>query len=278
MGTPASTPGRQCLSISPAQSHSQVRPGRSHHLGPIGTNLVNPELAHDDVVNSGGDFPPDIVIPTGVELEVDGTCRERAGLWAPPQHHAGPQSQPSPSTCISHHSSLPLLHAPCSAAGRDLHSLCPLPNTPKPLISKAGQKGAAWLTRSVKTTSTQPRDRQKTNRTLEGGSLSHLAAREGVKAGSKTTWASRAFPKHLCYGTSSKQRSPFAADTLISRADELAPGSLSSGAPILAPRVEFTEPWVSPRHRQAALTFRYCMSSAGIKASPKPPRVTYPVA
>lgn len=51
---------------------------------PIGTDLVDPKLAHDDVVNGGGDFPPDVMIPTGVKLEVDGTCGEpwaQGGNW-----------------------------------------------------------------------------------------------------------------------------------------------------------------------------------------------------
>lgn len=60
------------------------------------THLVDPELAHDDVVHSGGDFPPDIVIPTGVELQVDGACRDRndlssAGADAPQSPPPAPQ-------------------------------------------------------------------------------------------------------------------------------------------------------------------------------------------
>ena len=35
------------------------------------THLVNPQFAHYDVVHRGGDFSPHIVIPTGVELQVD---------------------------------------------------------------------------------------------------------------------------------------------------------------------------------------------------------------
>lgn len=37
------------------------------------TDLVNPQLAHNDVVHCGGDLSPDIVVPTGVELQVYGT-------------------------------------------------------------------------------------------------------------------------------------------------------------------------------------------------------------
>lgn len=37
------------------------------------TDLVNPQLAHDDVVHCGGDLSPHIVVPAGVEVEVNGT-------------------------------------------------------------------------------------------------------------------------------------------------------------------------------------------------------------
>ncbi len=37
------------------------------------TDLVNPQLAHNDVVHCGGDLPPHIVVPAGVELQVNGT-------------------------------------------------------------------------------------------------------------------------------------------------------------------------------------------------------------
>lgn len=39
----------------------------------IKSDLVNPQLAHNDVVYSGGDLPPHVVIPAGVELQVNGT-------------------------------------------------------------------------------------------------------------------------------------------------------------------------------------------------------------
>lgn len=37
------------------------------------TDLVNPQLAHDDVMHCGGDLSPYIVVPAGVELQVNGT-------------------------------------------------------------------------------------------------------------------------------------------------------------------------------------------------------------
>lgn len=37
------------------------------------TDLVNPQLAHNDVVHCGGDLSPHIVVPAGVELQVNGT-------------------------------------------------------------------------------------------------------------------------------------------------------------------------------------------------------------
>lgn len=37
------------------------------------TDLVNPQLAHNDVVHRGGDLSPHIVVPAGVELQVNGT-------------------------------------------------------------------------------------------------------------------------------------------------------------------------------------------------------------
>lgn len=40
----------------------------------IKSDLVNPQLAHNDVVHSGGDLSPHIVTPAGVELQVNGTC------------------------------------------------------------------------------------------------------------------------------------------------------------------------------------------------------------
>lgn len=79
--------GGQCSSRPP-------EPGRACPF----THLVNPELAHDDVVHSGGDFPPDIVIPTGVELQVDGACGESNNMRS-----AGrdiPQSPPPPTVLI----------------------------------------------------------------------------------------------------------------------------------------------------------------------------------
>lgn len=36
------------------------------------TDLVDPQLAHDDVVHRGGDLSPHIVVPAGVEVEVNG--------------------------------------------------------------------------------------------------------------------------------------------------------------------------------------------------------------
>lgn len=41
-----------------------------------GSHLVNPQLPHDDVVHSGCDLMPHVVVPRGVELQVDGACRE----------------------------------------------------------------------------------------------------------------------------------------------------------------------------------------------------------
>lgn len=43
----------------------------------IGADLVNPELANNDVVNSGSHLPPNVVVATGVEFQVDGTCMGR---------------------------------------------------------------------------------------------------------------------------------------------------------------------------------------------------------
>lgn len=37
------------------------------------TDLVDPQLAHNDVVHCGGDLSPHIVVPAGVEVEVNGT-------------------------------------------------------------------------------------------------------------------------------------------------------------------------------------------------------------
>lgn len=37
------------------------------------TYLVNPQFAHNDVVHSGRDLSPHIVVPAGVELQVNGT-------------------------------------------------------------------------------------------------------------------------------------------------------------------------------------------------------------
>lgn len=50
------------------------------------TDLVNPQLAHNDVVHCGGDLSPHIVVPAGVELQVNGTwggtrtesCKDKA--------------------------------------------------------------------------------------------------------------------------------------------------------------------------------------------------------
>lgn len=37
------------------------------------SDLVNPQLAHNDVVYCGGDLSPHIVVPAGVEMQVNGT-------------------------------------------------------------------------------------------------------------------------------------------------------------------------------------------------------------
>lgn len=37
------------------------------------THLVDPQLAYDDVVHGGGDLSPHVVVPAGVELQVNGT-------------------------------------------------------------------------------------------------------------------------------------------------------------------------------------------------------------
>ena len=37
------------------------------------TDLVNPQLAHNDVVHRGGDLSPHVVVPAGVELQMNGT-------------------------------------------------------------------------------------------------------------------------------------------------------------------------------------------------------------
>lgn len=153
----AYTPGGQCPSSPPALPQSQARPGRTHHLRPVATDLVNPELAHDDVVNGGGDFPPDVVIPAGVKLEVDCAWGERgapssaradsqAGLQActpGAQGHPsivlvlGANRAPPPASPIigsqpglGLDSSLPLLHTPWSAAVRELQQpQGPLPSS-----------------------------------------------------------------------------------------------------------------------------------------------------
>lgn len=36
-------------------------------------DLVNPQLAHNDVVYRGSDLSPNIVVPTGVEVQMNGT-------------------------------------------------------------------------------------------------------------------------------------------------------------------------------------------------------------
>lgn len=118
------------------------------------THLVDPELAHDDVVHRGGDFPPDIVIPTGVELQVDGACGDRNDLRnvpqssPPTQHCAHPQGHLSP--CIPHsqvwlwiHPSLSLLQ---EGREKSCQALCSLPQV---LTLKAGQKCAAWLIQAL---------------------------------------------------------------------------------------------------------------------------------
>lgn len=83
----ARAPGEQCSSRAQKQ-------GRTCPF----THLVDPELAHDDVVHSGGDFPPDVVIPTGVELQVNGACGQRNDLSSAGTE--GPQSPPPPSTVL----------------------------------------------------------------------------------------------------------------------------------------------------------------------------------
>lgn len=42
------------------------------------TDLVDPQFAHDDVVHCGGDLSPHIVVPAGVEMQVNGTW---GGTW-----------------------------------------------------------------------------------------------------------------------------------------------------------------------------------------------------
>lgn len=131
--------GGQCSSSPP-------EPGRTCPL----THLVDPELAHDDVVHSGGDFPPHIVIPTRVELQVDGACGERNDLSSDV-----PQSPP-PALCSSSGPALSLnppartgvgFIPPLSAPGREVQFLPgPLPEV---LILKAGQKCAAWLIQAL---------------------------------------------------------------------------------------------------------------------------------
>lgn len=37
------------------------------------TDLVDPQLPHNNVVHCGGHLPPHVVVPTGVELQVNGT-------------------------------------------------------------------------------------------------------------------------------------------------------------------------------------------------------------
>lgn len=37
------------------------------------TDLIDPELAHNDVVHGRGDFPPNVMISAGVELQMNGT-------------------------------------------------------------------------------------------------------------------------------------------------------------------------------------------------------------
>lgn len=37
------------------------------------TDLINPQLAYDDVVHCGGDLSPHVVVPAGVKLQVNGT-------------------------------------------------------------------------------------------------------------------------------------------------------------------------------------------------------------
>lgn len=37
------------------------------------TDLVDPQLPHNNVVHRGGHLPPHVVVPTGVELQVNGT-------------------------------------------------------------------------------------------------------------------------------------------------------------------------------------------------------------
>lgn len=80
----ATMPAPQPASSRTKPTHTSPpspRSGWAHHVGAVATDLVNPELAHNDVVNGGGDFPPDVVIAAGVELQVDGACRER-GAWS----------------------------------------------------------------------------------------------------------------------------------------------------------------------------------------------------
>lgn len=37
------------------------------------TDLVDPQFAHNNIVHRGGDLSPHIVVPTGVEVEVNST-------------------------------------------------------------------------------------------------------------------------------------------------------------------------------------------------------------
>lgn len=50
--------------------------------GKTDTDLVYPQLAHNDVVHRGGDLSPHVVVPTGVELEVNGTWGREQGQKA----------------------------------------------------------------------------------------------------------------------------------------------------------------------------------------------------
>lgn len=46
-------------------------------FGGVWAHLVNPQLPHDDVVHGGGHLAPHVVVPAGVELQVNRAWRER---------------------------------------------------------------------------------------------------------------------------------------------------------------------------------------------------------
>ena len=115
----------------------------------------------------------------------------RANLAPTP---ASPIISPQPGLGLD--SSLRLLHTPWSA--RELqHQQGPLPSShPRKSTDFKNRSETRCLVDSQCHETSQapaqlwdqPRDRQKTNKTSEGGSLLHLAARERVKTGSKLTF------------------------------------------------------------------------------------------